>query len=108
MKRLANEFLAHIGSIRIRRIDEIDSEFNCAAQHGDCFGSVGWLAPNAGTGELHRTEAEAANPKIAANCEGAALAAGCGSGRRERCGVATSWIVVLIDTGALSVLVGLN
>jgi hypothetical protein len=72
MKRLTNQFFTYIRSIRIRRVDEVDAELDRTAQDCDGFRPISWLAPHAVACQLHRTEAQPVNAKIAADCERAA------------------------------------
>jgi hypothetical protein len=72
MKRLTNQSFTSIWSIRIRRVDEVDAELDRTAQECDGFRSISWLAPHAGACQLHRTEAQPVNAKIATDRERAA------------------------------------
>src|SRR4030095_5276138 len=67
MKCFPNQFFAHVRSIGICCVDEVDAELDCTAQDSDGFCSVGWLAPDVRTCELHRAETQPVNVKIVAN-----------------------------------------
>src|SRR5439155_16239124 len=72
VERFGNEPLAHLGAVGVRGIDQVDTELEGAAQHGDRFACVARLAPDPLAGEPHGAEAEAVNGQLAAQEESAA------------------------------------
>ena len=61
MQRLGDETLGNFGSVGVGGVNQIDAEFDGAPQDSDRLGMILRLSPYAGTGELHRAEAEPAN-----------------------------------------------
>src|SRR5262249_48535894 len=59
MQRFGYQTFADFGTIRIRGVDEVDSELNGSFQYADRFSVISRLAPDAGSGEPHRSKAHA-------------------------------------------------
>src|SRR5579871_5498893 len=59
MKCLADQFLRHVGTVAVSRIDEVDANLWKPAQRGKCGISVGRRTPDALTSDPHGAEAEA-------------------------------------------------
>src|SRR6266849_6101137 len=64
MQRLGDEALGNYGTVGIGSVDKINSQLDCTSQDSDRLGMVGRFSPDAGTGELHRAEAESANRNV--------------------------------------------
>src|SRR5712692_5216280 len=77
VQRLSYDFFTHAGSIGVRGVDEIDSQFDSAPQNPDGLSPICWLAPNSISRDSHRTKSQARNPKIASDQEFAGLFSGC-------------------------------
>ena len=69
VQRLADQPLAHLGAVRIGRVDERHAELDGAAQHADHLVVVAWLAPHAGPGDLHRAVSQPHDGQVAADGE---------------------------------------
>ncbi len=67
MQRLADQPLADVGAVRIRRVDEVHAELQRPLQHASRVLRVLGLAPDAWPGQAHRTEAEAIDAQVAAD-----------------------------------------
>ena len=80
MERLADQPFAHLGAVRIGRVDERHPELDGAAEHADHLVVVAWLAPYAGPRDLHGAVPQAHDGQVAADCE---LAAGTSGLRSE-------------------------
>ena len=65
VQRLGDELLAHRGTVRVGGVDEVHAELDRAPQDRDRLVVVGGVAPDAGAGDAHRAEAEAAHGEIA-------------------------------------------
>ena len=59
MQRLFDELLADERAVGVRGVDEIDAELDGTLEHADGLRRIFGLAPDAGTGDLHGSEAEA-------------------------------------------------
>ena len=59
VQRLAQDLLAHVRTVRISGVDEVDAELDRAPHDANALVAVGRLAPDARAGQLHRAEAEA-------------------------------------------------
>src|SRR5713101_6392016 len=77
VQRLSYDFFTHAGTIGVRGVDEIDSQFHRAPQNPDGLSPICRLAPNSISGDSHRAEPQARNPKIVSNQEFARLFSGC-------------------------------
>ena len=66
MQRLGDEFLGHVRSVRVGRVDEIHSELDGAAKHADGFFLVRRLSEDARAGDAHGAKAHAIDDEIAA------------------------------------------
>src|SRR6266478_1892885 len=69
VQRLSYDFFTHAGTIRVRGVDEIDSQFHSPPQNPDGLRAVGRLAPNSNSRDAHRAEPQARNPKIVSDEE---------------------------------------
>lgn len=72
MQRFGDQTFAHFGAVRVRGVDQIDSELHRASQYGDRRGVIPRLAPHSLTRDLHGSEAEALHRQISAQHERAA------------------------------------
>ena len=79
MERFGDERLADVRAIGIGSVDEVDAELDRSTQHGLCLFAIRWLAPDAGTGDPHRAEAEAVDGDVASDLDRSR-----GAGRRVR------------------------
>jgi hypothetical protein len=70
VQRLADDLLADVRPVAVRRVDEVDAEVDRPAQYPDALGPVGRLTPDARSGQAHRAEAEAVHG-LAGDLEGA-------------------------------------
>src|SRR6202043_1477675 len=64
IQSLSNDSLADIGAVRVRRVNEIDPEFDCASHDANGLTPIRGFAPDSLAGEPHRTQAESSNEKI--------------------------------------------
>src|ERR1700726_3825491 len=69
MQRLRNDFFTHAGTIEVRGVDKIDSQFDSAPQNPNGLRPIGGLAPNSISCNAHRAESKAHNAKIASDQE---------------------------------------
>ena len=69
VERLADQLLVHVRPVRVGRVDEVDPELDGAAQDTDRLVVVARRAPDTRAGLLHRAEAEAVDPEVAADRE---------------------------------------
>jgi hypothetical protein len=76
VKRFRNKALRDFRAVRVRRVDESDTEFHSAPQHRDAFLGVGWFTPNTFSCESHRAKPKPMNGKICPDCEEAASGGG--------------------------------
>ena len=85
MQRLAEELLGHARAVGVRGVEQVDTELDGAAQHGDGGFPVCGRSPYSGTGELHGSEAEAVHDAafVAAEPEAAGTDGRAGVGRDE-------------------------
>src|SRR5215813_9876504 len=65
MKRLANQYLRHIGAVAVGRVDEVDADLGKPAQRRQCGVTVRRRTPDARTGETHRAVAETVDSDVA-------------------------------------------
>src|SRR2546425_9223350 len=70
-----NEQLTDLWSIGVSSVDQVDTQFEGAAQDCDALLLVGRWSPDAWAGEAHGTEAQTIHGQIAANGK---CPAGCG------------------------------
>src|ERR1700676_4612363 len=63
------DFFAHVRTIGVRGVDEIDSQFHSAPQNSDGLSPIRRLAPNSGSCDSHPAESKARNPKIISDQE---------------------------------------
>jgi hypothetical protein len=73
MERLSYDFFTHAETVRVRGVDEIDSQVDSAPQNPDGLSPICWLAPNSVSRDSHRAEPQARNAKIASDQEFAGL-----------------------------------
>ena len=64
VQRLGDELLAHRRPVGVGGVDEVDAQLDGAPQHGLRHLAVGRVAPDAGAGDAHRAEAEAAHGEV--------------------------------------------
>ena len=69
VQRLADQFLGYVRAVGVRGVDEVDAEFDGAAQNADAFVAVGGRAPDALTGQAHGAESQAVDGEVAADGE---------------------------------------
>src|ERR1700674_2564620 len=55
IQSLGNDSLAHMGSVRIRSVNEIDPEFDCTSHDANGLTPIRGFAPDSLAGEPHRT-----------------------------------------------------
>ena len=67
---LADQILADVRPVRIRRIDEVDVELGEPAQDPQRLVAVGGLAPHPLAGDAHRAEAEAMDGEVVGDLDG--------------------------------------
>jgi hypothetical protein len=65
MERLADEVVDHVGAVVLRGVDVVDAELDGAAQDGAGAVGVARRAEDAGAGELHGAESDAADGLVA-------------------------------------------
>src|ERR1700724_1830197 len=73
VQRLSYDFFTHAGTIGVRGVDEIDSQFDCAPQDPDGLSPIRRLAPNSISRDTHRAESQARNAKVVSDQEFASL-----------------------------------
>src|ERR1700724_789127 len=73
MQRLSYDFFTHAGTIGIRGVDEIDSQFDRAPQNPDGLSPIRRLAPNSISRDTHHAESQARNAKVVSDQEFASL-----------------------------------
>ncbi len=56
---LENETLAHLGTVGVGRVDEIDPHIDSSPQNPDALVAIGRLAPDPASGDLHCAVTEA-------------------------------------------------
>src|SRR5260370_37773336 len=77
VQRLSYDFFTHAGTIGVRGVDEIDSQFDSAPQNPDGLSPICRLVPNAMSRESHGAESESGNTKIVSDQEFARLLSRC-------------------------------
>src|SRR4029077_8607227 len=77
MQRFSDDFFTHAGTIRVRGVDKIDSQFNSAPQNPNSLRPVCGLAPNSISCDSHRTESQSGDTKIVSDQEFAGLLSRC-------------------------------
>jgi hypothetical protein len=87
VQRLPDELLDGERTVGVGGVDEIDAQLDRPAQHAHRLVAVSGLAPDAGAGQAHGAEAEAADRQVAAEAEATAPFRGvrldAGAGRVE-------------------------
>src|SRR5467141_3773033 len=72
IQSLSEDCLADIGAVRIRRVDEIDAEFDGLSHDANGLTPIRRFAPDALAGEPHRTKSEPSHKEIVADQQFAA------------------------------------
>src|SRR5580700_4339375 len=67
MQRLGDETLAHLRTVSVRGIDEVDAKLQRPTQHLTCFGRILGLTPDRGAGDTHRAETHAVHHQVPAD-----------------------------------------
>jgi aryl-alcohol dehydrogenase-like predicted oxidoreductase len=65
----ADQFLGDVRAVRVGGVDEVDTEFDGAAQHANAFVAVLGRTPDPFTGQAHRAESQAVDREVAADGE---------------------------------------
>ena len=73
MQRFGDDFFAHVRTVGIRRIDEVDAQFDGAAQNANTLRAIGRLAPDSVSRDSHRTVSQARDSQIVPDQEFAGL-----------------------------------
>src|SRR6202023_3352070 len=76
IQSLGNDSLADIGAVRIRRVNEIDPEFDCASHDANGLTPITGFAPDSLAGEPHRPQAESSHKEIVGDQQLSAEAGG--------------------------------
>src|SRR5207245_9598974 len=74
---LSYDFFTHAGTIGVRSVDEIDSQFDSTPQNPDGLSPICRLAPNSISRDSHRAESQARNTKIVSDQEFTGLFSEC-------------------------------
>src|SRR5882672_10109505 len=74
IQSLSNDALADIGAVRVRRVNEIDPEFDGASHDANGLTPIRGFAPDSLAGEPHRAQSESSHEKIVADQQFAAEA----------------------------------
>jgi hypothetical protein len=69
VEHFLDEILADIGPVTVGRIDEVDAETGQAPERLDCSVVIRGRAPDAWSGDAHRTETQTINDQVAADGE---------------------------------------
>ena len=67
MERFGDQGFADLGTVRVCRVDKVDAALDDASQQRDSGTAIGWITPNARSGNPHGAEAEAFHDEIAAD-----------------------------------------
>src|SRR5262245_49366362 len=73
VQRFSNNLFTHVGTVGVRGVNEIDSQFDRALQYTYRFGTIGWLTPDSVARDAHSAETKTIDTKIASDRELAAL-----------------------------------
>jgi hypothetical protein len=76
MQSFGDDFFTNFGTVRIGGVDEVDTEFDGAAQNSNRFGAIGRLTPDAVSGDAHGAETETGDGEIVADGELAGFGGG--------------------------------
>src|SRR6202011_5607181 len=76
IQSLSNDSLADIGAVRVRRVNEIDPEFDCASHDANGLTPIRGFAPDSLPGEPHRPQSEPSHEEIIGNQQFAIAAGG--------------------------------
>src|SRR5665213_1125033 len=68
-QRFRNELLGHKRSVRVRGIDQVDSEVDCPTEDGDGSCVIGRRSPHPVTGDSHRSKTKSVDDEIVADLE---------------------------------------
>ncbi len=71
MQRLGEQLLAHLGPVRVGRVEELDSKIERAAKKAPCRNRIRGVPPAAQPGQSHGPIADAAHAQVAADREAA-------------------------------------
>ena len=74
IQSISNDPLTDMGAVRIRRVNEIDPEFDGASHDANGLVSIRGFAPDSLAGQPHRTESEPGHEEIVADQQFAAEA----------------------------------
>ena len=85
MERLADQGLAHAGTVAVRGINKVNAYFGQPTEDGQGFGSVGWRSPDAFAGNAHRAEAKPRDRHVTTDDELASAIAQSAERTHERC-----------------------
>ncbi len=69
MQRFADQFLGDIRAVGVGGVDEVDAEFDGAAQDADAFVAVVGRTPDTLAGQAHGAESQAVDREVAADAE---------------------------------------
>jgi hypothetical protein len=56
-----NKFVGHVGTVKLSRVDVVDTQVHHSSEHGQSCGPVARRPEHARPGQLHGTKADAAN-----------------------------------------------
>jgi len=76
MQRFGDELFADVGAVGVGGVDEVDAEFDGAAQDVDGFGVILGRTPNAFSGDAHGAKTETMDVEIVADAEVPGLCGG--------------------------------
>ena len=71
-----DQFFRDIGAVGVGSVNEVDAEFDGAAQRGECACAICRRAPDALAGDAHGAVAHAVDGQIAAEGDGSGLGGG--------------------------------
>src|SRR5688572_2102951 len=69
VQRLSDQFFTDIGTVRVSRVDDVDSQLDRATEYSHCFGAITWWSPHAFASNAHRAKPETIHVQVAANCQ---------------------------------------
>ena len=69
VQRLADQFLADVGAVRVGGVEEVDAEVGGPAQDGHRLRTARRVTPDALAGDLHRAVAEAVDLQVSAEAD---------------------------------------
>jgi hypothetical protein len=65
MERFCDKQFARFRPVRIRCVDQIHTELDCASENFERVLPIGWPTPNAFAGDTHRTKTEPIHCQVA-------------------------------------------